>query len=340
MIRKLYIGDPKAYEEKTKFHTELGSIEPFLESCPSIFIMTLIWAHAMDASLFSDSLDCNKVDSSACAVFGGSYDSFSFAWFWITYAISVLAGSLGITKLLMNGPCPVLTEDGRLGGILTYPFFTHFMAVAFCMGSKGAFVGLCIGFVSPQVINREEYEKMANNDNVVLMSMTCLVLTLVPNIIFSFISIAVATGCNQKFFRIILDYPAIWLLPAVTFFVVGPENRTLRENLSCNKSGKRSLLGVSSKLTFLNIILTLVMYMIIAPIVCSYLEFSGGFFLILVSIIPAPLFILAIIFTFFCFRCCHCKCCYCLSCFQVNKRYIMISKDTDEVLIRHQPDHS
>ena len=259
VIRKVYRGDPKAYEEKTKFNTELGSIEPFLESIPSLMIMTAIWAHATQSGAKED-FDCNiKEGSSFCVVFGGIYDSFSFWWFWITYSISVFAAALGITKLLMNGPCPILTEDGRLGGILTYSFFTHFLAVLFSLGSLGTFVGLCIGFVArndgicqqykgfnipirgywlpwlPSYDGQQYVHENCNGGNVVWMSVMCFVLTLAPNFIFSFINIAVATGCNQKFFRTILGYPAIWLLPAVTFFVVGPENKALRENLGCNK---------------------------------------------------------------------------------------------------------
>ena len=253
--------------------------------------MTLIWAHAMDASLFSDSLDCNKVDSSACAVFGGSYDSFSFAWFWITYSISALTGSFGITKLLMIGPCPMLTDDGRLGGILT-----HFLAVAFSMGSKATFLGVFIGFV--------------DEDNLVIPIMVFYLLTIAPNIILSLISIAGSTGCNKTFFRMILDYPAIWLLPAATFFVVGPENRTLRKKLCCKQRGERSLLGVSSKLTFLNIILTLVMY-IIAAVIEVGVDLDGNFYLVQL-LVTFPCFIIAIFFTCLCFRCCHYKCCCCI----------------------------
>ena len=239
------------------YYTELGSIEPFLESCPSLLIMIAIWTHAMwnncnveDCNVANHAFrfahervnqsDCNvpeNYNSNRCAVFGGNSDSFSFAWFWITYTISALTGSLGITKLLMIGPCPILTDDGRLGGILT-----HFLAVTFSMGSKATFLGVFIGFL--------------DEDNLVIPIMVFYILTIAPNIIFSFISIAASTGCNQKFCRIVLDYPSLWLLPAATFFVVGPENRALRENLCCNKSGKRSLLGVSSNLTFLNIILT------------------------------------------------------------------------------------
>jgi len=324
VIRKLHRGDQKAYEEKTRFYTELGSIEAFLESWPSVIIMTAIWAHAHTVPNWEK--NCNTQEfSNYCAVFGGNIDSFGYLWFWITYSTSAFTASLGITKLLMIGPCPILPEYGRLGGMLTCSFFTHFLAVFFCLGTKGAFVSFCIGFA----INE--------NGNIALTSITCLVLTLAP-IIFSFISIALATGCNKKFFRIILDYPSIWLLPAATFFVVGPENRTLQEKLCCKKSGKRTLLGVSSKLTFLNMILTLVMYIISAQIVYSNLQISEQRRQA-VSLFVATLFISAIIFTCFCFCCCHCKCCYCLTCCQVNKRYIMIFKDTDEVLIRYQPDH-
>jgi len=107
VIRKLYTGDPNADEEKTKFSTELGSIEPFLESYPSVITMSAIWAHAI-SSTDGHGNHCKEKFNNACAVFGGETYSFNYWWFYFSYCTSAFAASLGITKLLINGPCPVL----------------------------------------------------------------------------------------------------------------------------------------------------------------------------------------------------------------------------------------
>ena len=212
----------------------------FVESWPSLVIMTAIWAHALATQRENHEV-----------VFGEG--NFSFAWYWITYLISLIAGSFGITKLLQIGPCPVLTEEGKLGGLLSCSFFTHFLAVAFSMGTKAAILGMIVGITAFDFGYRIEWPNI----------FICFVLALVPNIMLSIISIGASTGCNKKLFWIIVDYPALWLLPAATFFVVGPVNRKSQSSFCCHSYPDVSFIGVSGKLTFLNTILTIVMYVII-----------------------------------------------------------------------------
>ena len=172
-MKKLYQGDARSYEKKKYLNCELGSIEPFLESWPSVMIMTAIWSHAASLSNPNNIL----------AVFGGGGGgfgfqgthldlNFSFVWYWITYVISVIAGSLGITKLLQIGPCSVLTEEGKLGGLLSCSFITHFLAVAFSMATKATILGMNVGFTAsyaPSSMQREW-------PNILI----CFILALVP----------------------------------------------------------------------------------------------------------------------------------------------------------------
>ena len=328
VMKKLYQGDTRAYENKKHLNSELGSIEPFLESWPSLIIMTAIWCHAMGAS----GMDNMQV------VFGGT--RFSFAWYWTTYVISVAAGSLGITKLLQIGPCPVLTEEGKLGGLLSCTFFTHFLAVAFSMGTKAAILGMNVGFVasgSPSGMEREW-------PNILI----CFMLALVPNIMLSLISIGSSTGCNKKLFRMIVDYPALWLLPAATFFVVGPVKKKKWGQICDKDHSNHRLIGVSGKLTALNIILTTVMYAIIFLLFHFNVYLSAPFndhwvfsFHTIGYGIVSTLYIFAILMTFFCFRCgSNTKNCCNASCCNVNKQkhYIKISKNSDLIETRYRVD--
>ena len=327
VIRKLYNGHPNANEEKRRFSCELRSIEPFLEAWPSLIIMTAIWTYAINDRTYLHG--CTQPEDyykyNACAVFGGNKNTFSFVWYWITYSISVIVGSMGITKLLQTGPCPILTEEGRLGGILTCSFLTHFLAVGLCMISKATFIGLSV------LVSFVPY---------ILIPMLFL-LTIVPNIILSFISIARSTGCNKKFFRIILDHPAIWLLPAATFFAVGPKTGKWGDCLCCKNSAEGSLIGISGKLTVINVILTLVMY-IAVDVILGFGFWDGWGFLELHAMYGfLPVLILAIFMTCFCFYCKqHVKCSCCLGCINVKKHYIKISEDNKKIQIHYRFDRA
>ena len=271
-----------------------------------------------------------------------------FFWYWTTYLISLIAGSLGITKLLQIGPCPALTEKGKLGGLLSCSFFTHFLAVAFSMGTKAAILGMNMGFAvsnRPMSMEREW-------PNILICSM----LALVPNIMLSLISIGSSTGGNKKLLRMIVDYPALWLLPAATFFVVGPVNKESPNSFCCQSCPSVSFIGVSGKLTFLNIIVTTVMYLMIFLLLHFnvYLNFDfelrsdgylNGLYYGIGYCVILLLVILAILMTFLSFRCvsntknhCHVLDCHVTCNVSKQKHYIKISKDSDLIEIRYRAD--
>ena len=62
-------------------------------------------------------------------MFGEKQDAFGFSWFFLTYFISGVTATLGVTKLLQVGPCSVLSNEGTLGGLLTWRFVLTYFAI-------------------------------------------------------------------------------------------------------------------------------------------------------------------------------------------------------------------
>lgn len=81
----------------------------------------------------------NHPANNTCAVFSGLG---GYTWFFTSYAISIIAGSFGITKSLQTGPFSVVTTEGLFGGICKLKFLFAFFAVLTSMVTKGAFIGL------------------------------------------------------------------------------------------------------------------------------------------------------------------------------------------------------
>ena len=61
----MYQNHPKADEKKRKLMADIGSTEPYLESWPSVLIMTIIFAYANGLSI-----DSPNGIKNAQAVFG------------------------------------------------------------------------------------------------------------------------------------------------------------------------------------------------------------------------------------------------------------------------------
>merc|ERR1712226_1614183 len=145
-----YKNDKKFETKKKELMREITTTEPFLEAWPSIIIMTIIWLSARGDNSFQhycmetwknydkecdvrfNSLDAppeychNHPELNKCAVFSGLGGA---AWFFTTYAISIITGALGITKFLQVGPFSVLSEKGPLNGLLRWRFVLAFFAV-------------------------------------------------------------------------------------------------------------------------------------------------------------------------------------------------------------------
>ena len=245
VIRLDFKKDPKAEIKKKELRREVTSTEPFLEAWPSICIMTIIWLSAkndtqLKSSYETESLNpspefCEKhPDSNKCAVFSGFGGA---AWFFTTYAISIITCSLGITKFLQVGPFAVLNANGPFGGILNWRFVLAFLAVGSAMLSKCVLVGLLF----PYIIETQK-------TTVILFF---FVLLIVPNLVYSLISIAYSTGISKKW-QVYSRYPAAWMLPVATYFIIGPTKSTC-----CSPTNnQRHYLGFSKHCSIINMILT------------------------------------------------------------------------------------
>lgn len=315
VILLIYKNDRRANAEKKALNSEIGTTEPFLEAWPSCIIMTIIFAHAMYGS----------GEDNAEAVFGSS--NASEIRFFISYSISIFTACFGMTKLMQIGPCPVLTEEGLFGGLLNSMFIIHFLAVMFSATTKILFVGMLFGAAANGAGG-----SFYIPDRVSTFA-PLLLITFLPNLMLSSISIAKSTGFSKTFFEVILRYPALWLLPVATYFVVGPQNVTICYCLCNNQSLKYHRLGISGSLTALNAIFTFILYiptvliariaeqnMDMTKMIHDWWRFKAAF---------VPVVVCGWMFTVWSFKCCCCP--------DRSKRdihYINVDRDNNRIDIR------
>ena len=209
----------------------------------------------------------NHPENNRCAVYGGFG---GMPWFFTTYSISIITGALGITKFLQVGSFSVLTSEGALSGICKCRFFLAFMAVMTSMATNGVFIGIFFYILStnglwqrslqksllePLGVSGLESEESRTEARIILLLILGGLLIL-PNLLLSWISIGCSTGFNKKLIQVILAYPAAWMLPITTYFVIGPQ-----KSCCCTKTDTdRYHLGFSKSYTIINIIITIMMY--------------------------------------------------------------------------------
>ena len=264
-------NDKKAEEKKKELMREVTTTEPFLEAWPSIIVMTIIWLLAMHDHSYYDY--CRESSSSltfsqyceiqpqanACVVFSGPGGP---TWFFVTYAVSIISGSLGITKFLQNGPFAVLTTDGLLGGIFRCKFVIAFLSVLTSMFTKGMLIGLLI----LAKIKTSMYHWL-NEVPLITVMLIIFVTLILPNLVLSLISISFSTGLNKKLLKVIINYPASWMLPIATYFIIGP----YKSNCCCKTDVNRNL-GLSTFYSAINALISLIMYVSLISI-----WFQNGF---------------------------------------------------------------
>ena len=329
----------KAEMKKKELMREVTTTEPFLEAFPSILVMTFIGFLALnDRSNFDDYCNNNKLLSgqegfdtnstwtcdgyfsggialpdeyckvqpldNKCAVFSGPGGA---AWFFTTYAISIITGSLGITKFLQTGPFSVLTSDGPLGGMCKCRFILILFSVMTSIVTKALFIAFFVLFT---LSGRHSWSFRkalgTSGDSITLIAMILLLIgtVIIPNLIFSFISISRSTGFNKKFLLIIMSYPAAWMLPIATYFVIGP----FRSNC-CSSTNSNMNLGFSKFYSAMNILLTAIMYVAVISYFASYNDFILFPFLSAWS----PLLVVGLVLNIICItvnkKCCWSNCC-------------------------------
>lgn len=330
---------------------EVISTEPFLESFPSIMVMTAIWFHAEGDTSFQTYckdnpkyFECPKYNYShipppqycethpldnRCAIFGSpeGYD-----WFIGTFLISLATCSLGITKFLQNGPFATLSNKGLLGGMMKWRFVLTFLAVLESLITKFLIFGLFFG----HFIRLYEIEHNFKIKEVAQVALILFALFVVPNLIFSLISIAFTTGANKNFFEVIFRYPAAWMLPICTLFVIGPQKFTYKSS----EKGQNHLLGFSKLLTIMNMILTITI-----AIIADYNLNLNAVYQHKEGTIPIIVFpcLFTIILLLLDRQCCCsaskdccCQCCCGHQCYQYEKHVIDVStNDLQIVIIDH-----
>mgnify|MGYP001256404163 CR=1 FL=1 len=144
-----------------------------------------------------------------CTVFQGPG---GLPWFFITFGISIFSSSLGITKFLQNGPCAILPNIGLLGGLLNWEFILVFISVMFAILAKCVFAVLVVGAA------------FGDNYSLTISGLVFFGVNVLPHILSSIFAISMVTGCSKKMYQIILNYPALVLLAAFTYFSAGPKN--------------------------------------------------------------------------------------------------------------------
>ena len=249
-------NDRKFEEKKKELMMEVTSTEPYLEAWPSIIIMTVIMVYAMDGRNNPDPSQefCEMhPENRQCAVFGGFGGS---PWFFTTYSISVITGSLGITKFLQVGPFSVLSNEGTLSGICRWRFILAYLAVMLSIVTKGLLIGIFISVTTSSYVVQEILGIPNGTQSVIAMTALLFGFFMIPNLIFAFGSIASSTGINKKFIKIIANYPAAWMLPIATYFVIGS-----RKMPCCSKDKRqKNELVFSKKFSAINMTLTVLIY--------------------------------------------------------------------------------
>ena len=242
---------PGVEAEKNKFEGEVLSLEPYLESLPSVFVMA-----------FALIYEYNKCNESA--VIGESPKKFA-----VTFVISILSSALGISKYLLRGPFRVLTNDGFLNGMLTGRFFFLFIAILISVVTKvtitiSVTVGFYINFISlaglpvpqfyvPNVLCNSTVEYNTHPIYYIPALALSFGVMILPPIIMSICCILRATGYRKLFFKFVSGNPQICFLPVFTHFAIG--NRSLKCMFGPHNETKKRQLGLSIELTIVNMIL-------------------------------------------------------------------------------------
>ena len=348
VLKLLYKNDKRHQKQQIELLRGIGSSEAFLEAAPSIIIMTIIWVSLGDGVYIANSLECGnermctslnrscEKKKNACAVFGGFG---GVEWFFMTYAISVFTGGLGITKFLQIGPCSVLTEEGPLGGILTGGFILTYLAVMFSLLTKGLFIAIFVHSLqwnfSFSFFGYSYGQSFPFVFSFILMML--FLFTLMPNILMSFFVILNVSGCNfKKFIKVIVGYPSVWLLPTVTYFAVGPK---MSSRCCPRKTFKHeeSELGLSKFYTVANLLLTIISYGVMVTlflVIPKRMEELYWVWHFTPCFVPVLCFgiIFTISFLFLDKKCCHQshKCC-CLRFYELRYQYINLNEENNQV---------
>ena len=92
--------------------------EPFLEALPQLHILLVIWVYATSTGGrdLRNALIGNEPSWFSSCKKDCEFENLYF--FWITFGLSVLSSSWGMSKYLMTGTCRLLPRGKYFGGLL------------------------------------------------------------------------------------------------------------------------------------------------------------------------------------------------------------------------------
>ena len=145
---------------------------------------------------------------------------------------------------------------------------------------------------------------------------------------------AYSKGMEKKLVQVLLRYPAAWMLPIATYFVIGPIKSSC-----CSKTDRRKhLLGFSKHCTIINMILTFAMHVIIFHLFSLVDDFDDDFYIISSVVIVTGLIFNAIYLLLdqsCCFsgsQNCFCVCCCGPECFKTNVNVIDVCQNEFKIV--------
>ena len=88
-------------------------------------------------------------------IYGGDWDdSTALPLFIVGFISSVLSASLGMTRLLMNGPSKLIKKQGSLGGYLQWGFAMVFICIMCVLVAKALWLAFAVLGPSPDSLNQ------------------------------------------------------------------------------------------------------------------------------------------------------------------------------------------
>ena len=282
-----------------EFHSEyFESNESYLENHYRDSDYTVDHLYYKKAILYRNQLNSFE---NMCAVFGSIS---RVPWFFLTYGISIITGTLGVTKVLQIGPCSILKTNGPVMGMFSCKFIMCYFTVLFSILGKVFFVANamnavnCIGFEHCDWFWKTKSTNWDRNSQRILMMVAFFFLNILPNLLLAITSLMCTIGCNKKILKVLFGYPIFLVLPIFTPFMMGPK----RINMCCPQTVTMltsNQIGVSKKLTIFNLLLSICMYIVSAVCFCYIMDYPLSSLYLFLDLVPPvlPILILAIVFS-------------------------------------------
>ena len=132
----------------------------------------------------------------------------------------------------------------------SFKFIMCYLTVLFSILGKAFFLVLSIPAIDAD-----------DSKNRIRRLIMFLCLNVLTNLLLAILSLMYAVGCNKKFLRALFGYPILMVLPIITPFVIGPK----RIIISCSQSKtipEFNQIGISKKLSILNLLFSVSMYIV------------------------------------------------------------------------------